>query len=92
MVLVSIVPILSYKIMYLECYSRQAERETGKVENALHRHTQFFHPGEVPEFQFEAVKFFSDVTTAQIYKGVCINHSPSEEGYLMNSKAEYQQC
>ena len=27
----------------------------------------------------------------QIYEGVSINHSPSAEGYLMNSKAEYQQ-
>ena len=76
-------------------YTRQGEHitgfETGKVENALYKHAQLFHQGEVPEFQFEAEKFFSDATSAQIYEGVCINHTPSAEGYLMNSKAEYQQ-
>ena len=39
---------------------------------------------------FQAQKFFPDATSAQIYEGVWINHSPSAEGYLMNSKAEYQ--
>ena len=76
-------------------YTRQGEHitgfEAGKEENALYKHAQLFHQGEVPEFQFEAEKFFSDATSAQIYEGVCINHTPSAEGYLMNSKAEYQQ-
>ena len=45
----------------------------------------------MPEFQFQAEKFFPDATSAQIYEGISINHSPSSEGYLMNSKAEYQQ-
>ena len=36
-------------------------------------------------------KFFTDATSAQIYEGVAINNTPSDEGYLMNSKAEYQQ-
>ena len=31
------------------------------------------------------------VNFAQIFEGISINHSPSSEGYLMNSKAEYQQ-
>ena len=76
-------------------YTRQAEHisgwEASKVDNALHKHTQLFHQGEVPVFQFEPEKFFSDATSAQIYEGVSINHTPSAEGYLMNSKAEYQQ-
>ena len=42
-------------------------------------------------FRFRAEKFFSDATSAQIYEGVSINHTPSGEGFLMNSKAEYQQ-
>ena len=37
------------------------------------------------------LKSSSDATSAQIYEGVSINHTPSAEGYLMNSKAEYQQ-
>ena len=43
------------------------------------------------EFEFQAEKFFSDATSAQIYEGVSINNTPSNEGYLMNSKSEYQQ-
>ena len=45
----------------------------------------------MPEFQFQAEKFFSDATSAQIFEGVSINHTPSDEGFLMNSKSEYQQ-
>ena len=56
-----------------------------RPENQLH------HPGENPTFQFQAEKLFPDATSAQIYEGVSINHTPSTEGYLMNSKAEYQQ-
>ena len=52
-------------------YTRQAEHisgwEASKVDNALHKHTQLFHQGEVPVFQFEPEKFFSDATSAQIY-------------------------
>ena len=76
-------------------YTRQGEHITGfesrKPDNALFKHSQLHHPGEIPEFQFQAEKFFPDPTSAQIYEGVSINHSPSTEGYLMNSKAEYQQ-
>ena len=54
-------------------------------------YAQLHLPGRVPTFQFQAEKFFPDATSAQIYEGVSINHSPSAEGYLMNSKAEYQQ-
>ena len=76
-------------------YTRQGEHTAGyearKPDNALFKHAQLHHPGETPEFQFSAEKFFSDPTSAQIYEGVSINHSPSTEGYLMNSRAEYQQ-
>ena len=76
-------------------YTRQGEHFAGyearKTDNALFKHAQLHHPGENPVFQFEAEKFFPDATSAQIYEGVSINHTPSTEGYLMNSKAEYQQ-
>ena len=76
-------------------YTRQGEHLAGyearKTDNALFKHAQLHHPGENPIFQFEAEKFFPDATSAQIYEGVSINNSPSTEGYLMNSKAEYQQ-
>ena len=76
-------------------YTRQGEHitgcEAGKSENALFKHAQLHHQGVMPEFQFQAEKFFSDATSAQIFEGVSINHTPSAEDYLMNSKAEYQQ-
>ena len=76
-------------------YTRQGEHMTGcearKPDNALYKHAQLHHQGEIPEFQFQVEKFFPDATSAQIYEGVSINNSPSAEGYLMNSKAEYQQ-
>ena len=76
-------------------YTRQGEHltgsEAGKSENALFKHAQLHHQGVIPDFQFQAEKFFSDATSAQIYEGVSINHSTSAEGFLMNSKAEYQQ-
>ena len=76
-------------------YTRQAEHisgcEAGKADNALFKHTELYHQGVTPEFEFQAEKFFSDATSAQIYEGVAINNTPSDEGYLMNSKAEYQQ-
>ena len=76
-------------------YTRQGEHcagyEARKLDNALFKHAQLHHPGENPTFQFQAEKFFPDATSAQIYEGVSINHTPSTEGYLMNSKAEYQQ-
>ena len=76
-------------------YTRQSEHISGcmagKVDNALFKHTQNFHQGAMPEFEFQAERFFSDATSAQIFEGVSINNTPSDEGYLMNSKAEYQQ-
>ena len=76
-------------------YTRQGEHiggcQAGKVDNALFKHAELHHQGVMPEFQFKAEKFFPDATSAQIYEGISINHSPSSEGYLMNSKAEYQQ-
>ena len=76
-------------------YTRQGEHisgcEAGKPDNALFKHTELYHQGVIPEFEFQAEKYFSDATSAQIYEGVAINNTPSDEGYLMNSKAEYQQ-
>ena len=76
-------------------YSRQREHNTGaeakKDENAMHKHMELYHPNEEPRFVFEAEKFFKDVVSHQIYEGVCINNSPSTPGYLMNSRAEYEQ-
>ena len=62
-----------------------------KIDNALFKHTELYHQGAMPEFEFQAERFFTDATSAQIYEGVAINNTPSDEGYLMNSKAEYQQ-
>ena len=76
-------------------YSRQKEHNSGvegqKDENAMHKHMELFHPNEEPRFVFQAEKFFKDVCSHQIYEGVCINNSPSTEGYMMNSRAEYEQ-
>ena len=52
---------------------------------------QLFHPNQMPKFVFEAEKFFKDVASHQIYEGVCINNSQSTPGYLMNSRAEFEQ-
>ena len=72
-------------------YTRQGEHiggcQAGKVDNALFKHAQLHHQGLVPEFQLPV----PDATSAQIFEGISINHSPSPDGYLMNSKAEYQQ-
>ena len=76
-------------------YSRQKEHnsgiEGGQEENAMHKHMELHHPNQEPRFVFEAEKFFKDACSHQIYEGVCINHSPSTPGYLMNSRAEYEQ-
>ena len=49
------------------------------------------NPNQEPRFAFEAERFFKDACSDQIDEGVCINHSPSTPGYLMNSRAEYEQ-
>ena len=76
-------------------YTRQGEHFAGltgeKEENALWKHKELFHPGEECKFAFEVEKLFKDAISHQIYEGICINHSPSTPGYLMNSKAEYEQ-
>ena len=76
-------------------YTRQCEHLTGcaagKSENALFKHAQLHHQGATPDFQFRAEKFFSDATSAQIYECASINQTLSADGFLMNSKAEYQQ-
>ena len=76
-------------------YTRQKEHISGaegrKEDNALYKHMQLFHPNQMPKFVFEAEKFFKDVASHQIYEGVCINNSQSTPGYLMNSRAEFEQ-
>ena len=90
-------PILSYYHgRTCRClYTRQREHLRGwegrKVDNALWKHQELHHPNEECNFVFEAEKFFHDAALHQIYEGICINSSPSTEGYLMNSRAEYDQ-
>ena len=62
-----------------------------KEENAMHKHMELYHQNEEPRFVFEAEKFFKEASSHQIYEGICINNSTSTPGYLMNSKAEYEQ-
>jgi hypothetical protein len=75
--------------------TRQKEHFDGlaanKEENALKKHKELHHAGEECTFAFEAEKFFREPIMHQIYEGVCINRSPSTPGYLMNSRAEYDQ-
>ena len=40
---------------------------------------------------FEAEQFFHEASSHQIYEGVCIKNTPSSTGYLMNSRAEFDQ-
>ena len=76
-------------------YTRQGEHchgfESKKADNALYKHALLHHPDERPNFEFRAEKFFSDAISAQIYEGVSINHSKSDEGCLLNSRSEYEQ-
>ena len=76
-------------------YTRQREDNSGaegkREDNALYKHMQLFHPNQASSFVFEAEKFFKDVASHQIFEGVCINNSPSTPGYLMNSRAEFEQ-
>ena len=57
----------------------------------VYKHALLHHPNKRPQFEFRTEKFFSDAISAQIYEGVCINNSKSDEGYLLNSRAEYEQ-
>ena len=76
-------------------YTRQKNhvtgQEAGRADNALHKHQTNTHEMQDPNMQFRAEKFFADPASRQIYEGVSINNSPSTPGYLMNSRAEYQQ-
>ena len=76
-------------------YSRQKEHNAGadgrREDNPMHKHMELYHPNDEPKFVFEAEKFFKDAVSHQIYEGVCINNSPSTPGYLMNSRAEFEQ-
>ena len=62
-----------------------------KEDNALWKHKELHHPDEECKFVFEAEQFFHEASSHQIYEGVCINNTPSSTGYLMNSRAEFDQ-
>ena len=64
-------------------------RGTKKMQCTLYKHME--HPNQEPRFAFKAEKFFKDACSHQIDEGVCINHSPSTPGYLINSRAQYEQ-
>ena len=76
-------------------YTRQREHQIGfekrKEDNALWKHKELHHPDEECAFAFQVEKFFQDPSSQGIFEGVSINHSPSAQGYLMNSKSEYEQ-
>jgi hypothetical protein len=76
-------------------YTRQLEHFEGlakkKEDNPLYKHKELHHQGEDCQFTFSVDKSFRDTLSHQIYEGVCINRSPSTPGYLMNSRAEYEQ-
>ena len=76
-------------------YTRQGEHNKGlekkKEENAMAKHKENFHPQEECKVSFKAEKFFKDVMSQQIFEGVSINNTPSTPGYLMNSRAEFEQ-
>ena len=75
--------------------TRQKEHLAGlmakKEDNALWKHQELHHPDRECSFVFEAERFFNEASSHQIYEGVCINSSSSNPGYLMNSRAEYDQ-
>jgi hypothetical protein len=75
--------------------TRQKEHFDGqaakKEDNPLWKHQELFHAEEECKFEFTAEKFFREPVMHQIYEGVCINRSASTPGYLMNSRAEYEQ-
>ena len=77
------------------CYTRQKEHLSGwerrRDNNPLWKHHQLHHPDTPPEFEFKPEKFFNDPLSKSMFEGVSINRSPSTEGYLMNSKAEFRQ-
>ena len=62
-----------------------------KEDNALWKHQEQHHPNRECQFLFEAEKFFPDTSSHQINEGICNNSSTSTPGYLMNSRAEYDQ-
>ena len=63
-----------------------------KLQNSKINYLQKFLTNSYKSLvKFEAEKFFKDVISHQIYEGVCINNSPSTPGFLMNSRAEFEQ-
>ena len=63
-----------------------------KEDYALLKHQELFHTGEeFCKFEFRAEKFFREPVMHPIYEGVFINRSASTPGYLMNSRAKYDQ-
>ena len=55
------------------------------------KHEEIFHPTEECRVSFKAERFFKDTMSQQIFEGVSINNTPSTPGYLMNSRAEFEQ-
>ena len=76
-------------------YTRQSEHcqgfESKQPNNALYKHAVLHHPSEKPKYEFQPEKFFPDSMSAQIFEGVRIGNSESDEGCLMNSRSEYEQ-
>ena len=54
------------------------------MDIALWKHQELYHPNKECSFIFTAEKLFHDASLHQIYERVCINSSPSTDGYLMN--------
>ena len=63
----------------------------GSEDKPLLKHLRIHHPGMEATFDIRPVEFFKDPLTRQINEGVRINNSKSDNGYLINSKAEYRQ-
>ena len=57
----------------------------------LIKHILTRHPNTEPKFDIKPVGYFQDPLSRQINKGVRINNSKSDQGYLINSKAEFHQ-
>ena len=75
-------------------YTRSKEhlsQGAGSEDKPLIKHSRIHHPEMEAIFDIKPVEFFKDPLTRQINEGVRINNSKSDDGYLINSKAEYRQ-
>ena len=76
-------------------YTRQKEHFKGfekrKEDNPMWKHKELHDPNTQPKFQFKVEKFCATPIDRTIYERVSINHCPSTQGHLMNSKTEYKQ-